>query len=62
MINNPKELTQHDLDRYNRQMMIQGWGTEGQKRIKNSKVVVLGAGGLGCPASIYLAVGGSGIL
>jgi len=43
-------------------MMINGWGAEGQKRLKNSKVVVLGAGGLGCPASIYLAVGGIGYL
>ncbi len=61
-MDNPRELTQSDLDRYNRQMMIQGWGIEGQKRLKNSKVVVLGAGGLGCPASIYLAVGGIGHL
>lgn len=62
MNKHPQELTQNDMARYNRQMLIQGWGIEGQKKLKNSKVVVLGAGGLGCPASIYLAAGGIGHL
>lgn len=59
---NSKELTSSDLERYDRQMMIQGWGVEGQKKLKNSKIVVMGTGGLGCPASIYLAVAGVGHL
>lgn len=49
-----------DLIRYSRQMMIEGWGEEGQKKLKNSKVFIAGAGGLGSPVSIYLAVAGIG--
>lgn len=41
-------------------MMIEGWGEEGQKKLKNSKVFIAGAGGLGSPVSIYLAVAGIG--
>lgn len=55
-------LTEADLERYDRQMMIDGWGAEGQERLKSSKVVVAGSGGLGCPASIYLAAAGVGTL
>lgn len=49
-----------DFLRYNRQMLIDGWGEEGQKKLKNSKVFIAGAGGLGSPVSIYLAVAGVG--
>lgn len=49
-----------DLIRYSRQMMIEGWGEEGQKKLENSKVFIAGAGGLGSPVSIYLAVAGIG--
>lgn len=49
-----------DFLRYNRQIMIDGWGEEGQKKLKNSIVFIAGAGGLGSPASIYLAVAGVG--
>jgi molybdopterin/thiamine biosynthesis adenylyltransferase len=59
---NVKDLTSSELERYDRQMMIKGWGIEGQKKLKKSKVVVMGVGGLGCPVSIYLAVGGVGHL
>lgn len=55
-----KQLTQQDSQRYARQMMMDGWGEEGQTRLKNSTVFVAGAGGLGSPASIYLAVAGIG--
>lgn len=55
-----KELTDYDLKRYNRQMMIKGFGEEGQKKLKNTKVFVAGVGGLGSPVSIYLAVAGFG--
>jgi len=55
-------LSKSELERYNRQMLIPGWGKKGQKRIKSAKVVVTGAGGLGCPASIYLAAAGVGRL
>jgi adenylyltransferase/sulfurtransferase len=56
----PKGLTEYDLKRYNRQMMIKGFGEEGQKKLKNTKVFVAGVGGLGSPVSTYLAVAGFG--
>ncbi|MBN1458693.1 MAG: HesA/MoeB/ThiF family protein, partial [Armatimonadetes bacterium] len=53
-------LTEEDLKRYHRQMMIAGWGEEGQRRLKAARVFVAGAGGLGSPTSMYLAVAGVG--
>jgi adenylyltransferase/sulfurtransferase len=57
-----QNLTSSELERYDRQMMIKGWGVEGQKKLKKSKVIIMGVGGLGCPAAIYLAAGGIGHL
>jgi adenylyltransferase/sulfurtransferase len=48
--------------RYSRQMMIRGFGIEGQKKLFSSKVAVAGIGGLGSPASYYLAAAGVGYL
>jgi adenylyltransferase/sulfurtransferase len=56
------ELTEKDRQRYHRQMMIAGWGEEGQRKLKAARVFVAGAGGLGSPLSIYLAVAGVGHL
>jgi adenylyltransferase/sulfurtransferase len=55
-------LTQDDLIRYDRQMMMPEFGREGQERLKSAKVFIAGAGGLGSPISIYLAVAGVGTL
>lgn len=53
-------LTDYEKTRYSRQMLVAGWGEEGQKRLKRSRVFIAGAGGLGSPVSIYLAVAGVG--
>lgn len=56
------ELTEYDLIRYDRQMRINGFGLEGQRRLKGAKVLIAGAGGLGFPISVYLAAAGVGVL
>lgn len=53
-------LNEAELKRYNRQMMMEGWGEETQEKLKKSTVFIAGAGGLGSPVSIYLAVAGVG--
>ena len=54
-----RELNDYDLKRYDRQMMIRGFGEEGQKKLKNTKVFVAGCGGLGSP--IAYVFGGRGL-
>jgi adenylyltransferase/sulfurtransferase len=54
------KLSELEESRYGRQMLINGWGKEGQLRLKKSKVFIAGAGGLGSPVSIYLAEAGVG--
>ncbi len=55
-------LTRDELARYDRQIMIEGFGKEGQEKLKRAKVIIAGAGGLGSPASIYLAAAGVGTI
>ena len=56
------QLTEYDRTRYGRQMLINGWGEQGQERLKNSRVFIAGTGGLGSPVSIYLAAAGVGTI
>lgn len=53
-------LTENDLIRYSRQILYPGFGNKGQKKLKESHVLVAGLGGLGCAASTYLACAGIG--
>ena len=55
-------LTKEERERYDRQIMIRGFGEEGQEKLKKAKVVVAGGGGLGSPSSIYLAAAGVGTI
>ncbi|KIL92905.1 hypothetical protein FAVG1_04086 [Fusarium avenaceum] len=52
-------LDNHEYERYSRQMIVPNFGLQGQLRLRKAKVLLVGAGGLGCPAAAYLA--GSGI-
>ena len=55
-------LTTNELGRYDRQIMIKGFGEEGQEKLKRAKVIIAGGGGLGSPSSIYLAAAGVGMI
>jgi sulfur-carrier protein adenylyltransferase/sulfurtransferase len=56
------EETKPSYERYQRQILLKEFGEEGQHKLFNSKVVVVGAGGLGCPALQYLVAAGIGTI
>src|SRR5436190_106308 len=56
------QLSNDQVNRYKRHLILPEVGMEGQKKLLNSKVLCIGAGGLGCPISLYLAAAGVGTI
>lgn len=56
------DFTEEELNRYSRHILLQDVGVEGQEKIREGKVLVIGAGGLGAPILMYLAAAGVGTI
>lgn len=61
-LDHPKRLSREQLARYSRQIILPQVGEEGQQKLLNAKVLLVGAGGLGSPTALYLAAGGVGTI
>jgi len=57
-----KSLTQEEIARYKRHLLLKEIGGQGQRKLKNARVLIVGAGGLGSPLLMYLAAAGVGTI
>ena len=57
-----KNLSKKEIEKFSRQIILKNIGAFGQKKILNSKVLIIGMGGLGCPVAEYLTRSGVGVL
>ena len=57
-----KKLNKKEIEKFSRQIILRNIGASGQKKIQEAKVLIIGMGGLGCPAAEFLTRSGIGIL